>query len=73
MKIKRIIKSALIWLPSILVSMIFIQNGLNKMTSIVFIHIYKEKPFEVGALIVFGTILSAYMRKPGILQQERQS
>lgn len=38
------------------------------MTFIVFIHLYKEKPFEVAALIVLATILSAYMRKPAVFQ-----
>ena len=43
------------------------------MTFVVFIHIYKEKPFEVAGLIVFGTIISAYVRKPAMLQQGTSS
>ncbi|WP_027880279.1 MULTISPECIES: hypothetical protein [Mesoflavibacter] len=34
------------------------------MTLIVFIHIYKDKPFEVAALIVISTIFACYIRNP---------
>ena len=108
---RKIIKHALTWLPSIMISLIFIQNGIGKifqinqpekiinnkavlitvgiililatvlflvnrtiiwgtsilalyMTCITFIHISKEKPFEIVALIVVGTIFSAFIRKP---------
>lgn len=111
MKYEKIIRTALIWLPSIVISMIFIQNGIGKifhsnqmdkivtnntviitvgiilliatalflynktiiwgttilslyMTFIVFIHLYKGKPFEVVVLIVMCTIFAAYLRKP---------
>ncbi|WP_298248337.1 hypothetical protein [uncultured Christiangramia sp.] len=118
MIIHKIIKPTLIWLPSIMMSMIFIQNGLGKifqinqpekiieneailivvgiilifatilflinktilwgtsllalyMTCISIIHILKEKPFEVVAMIVLGTIFSAFLRKPKIFHQTR--
>lgn len=111
MIVKKIIKPALTWLPSVMMSLIFIQNGLGKMfqidqtekvinnegiiiavgflliiatllflikktmiwgtsllalymVCICFIHIYKDKPFEVAALIVLGTIFSAFLRQP---------
>lgn len=116
MRIEKIIRLVLIWLPSIMISMIFIQNGLGKifqsnqmdkiitnntiiisvgfilliatalflfnktiiwgttllvlyMTCIVFIHISKEKPFEVVALIVLATIFAAYIRQPQLFHQ----
>jgi len=34
------------------------------MTLIVFIHIYKDKPFEVAVLIVISTIFACYIRNP---------
>ena len=34
------------------------------MTFIVFIHIYKGKPYEVAMLIVIATIFASYIRKP---------
>jgi len=40
------------------------------MTFIVFIHIYKEKPFEVVILIVMSTIFAAYLRKPYFFHQK---
>ena len=111
MKLEKLISTVLIWLPSIVISMIFIQNGVGKifesnqsakiitnntviimvgimlliatvlflfnktiiwgtailafyMTFIVFIHLYKEKPFEVAVLIIVATIFAAYLRKP---------
>lgn len=36
------------------------------MTLIVFIHIYKGKPYEVTILIVMATIFAAYIRKPNL-------
>lgn len=115
MKIQKLIKTVLMWLPSVIVSMIFIQNGIGKifhsdqmdkivsnnmviaavgiillvatalflynrtvilgttilsfyMTFIVFIHLYKGKPFEVAALIVMCTIFAMYIRKPHFFQ-----
>ncbi len=117
MRIEKIIRTVLIWLPSIMISMIFIQNGLGKifhsnqmdkiitnnsiiiivgiilliatalflfnktiilgttllalyMTFIVFIHISKEKPFEVVAIIVLATIFAAYIRQPQLFHQK---
>lgn len=117
MRIEKIIRTVFIWLPSIMISMIFIQNGLGKifqsdqmdkiitnntviisvgiillistalflfnktiiwgttllvlyMTSIVFIHISKEKPFEVVALVVLSTIFAAYIRQPQLFHQK---
>ena len=117
MKIEKTIRKVLTWLPSIMISIFFIRNGLDKifqfdqtdkvvtnqvvliivgsillfatalflvnktmiwgtaflalyMTCIVFIHMYKEKPFEVAALIVLATVLAAYIRKPQLLHQE---
>ncbi|MBL4592602.1 MAG: hypothetical protein JKX68_02170 [Flavobacteriales bacterium] len=111
MKREKRIRKALIWLPSLVISTIFIQNGIGKifhsdqmdkivtnntviisvgiilliatalflynktivlgtsilalyMTFIVFIHMYKGKPFEVVVLIVMCTIFAAYLRKP---------
>ncbi len=34
------------------------------MTCIVFIHMYKGKPYEVAILIIMATIFAAYIRKP---------
>lgn len=112
----KILRTVLTWLPSVMISMIFIQNGLSKifhsnetdkiidsntvmiiagifllsatalflinrtmiwgttllalyMTCIVFIHLSKEKPFEVAALIVLATIFAAYIRKPQLFYQ----
>ena len=111
MKFEQIIRTALIWLPSLILCTFFIPNAIAKimnsnqqgkiitnstvlmivgiilliatvlflinktiligtailasyMTCIVFIHIYKEKPFEVVMLIVVATIFAAYLRKP---------
>ena len=36
------------------------------MTFIVFIHMYKGKPYEVTILIVMATIFASYIRKPEI-------
>ena len=42
------------------------------MTFIVFIHMYKGKPYEVAILIVMTTILASYMRKPRIFHQRQE-
>ncbi|WP_242670040.1 hypothetical protein [Gramella sp. KN1008] len=42
------------------------------MTFIVFIHMYKGKPYEVAILIVMATILASYMRKPKIFHQRQE-
>ena len=103
MRIEKIIKTILIWLPSLIITVFFIPNALNKilhsnsldkivtnstviiivgiilliatalflynktiiigttilalyMTLIVFIHMYKGKPYDVAILIVMATI-----------------
>lgn len=113
----KILRTVLTWLPSVMISMIFLQNGLGKifhsnemdkvitnnmlmiiagiflltatalflinktmiwgttllafyMTCIVFIHLSKEKPFEVAALIVLATIFAACIRKPHFFYQK---
>ncbi len=119
MKAKKIFRTILIWLPSIIITMFFIPNALNKilqsnqmdkivtnrtvliitgvtlliatalflynktmiigttilavyMTFIVFIHMYKGKPFEVVILIVMATIFAAYIRKPQLFYQNQK-
>lgn len=111
MKIEKTFRSALVWLPSLVISIFFVSNAVEKifhsnqmdkvisnsaaiitvgiillvatalflydktiilgtfllasyMTCIVFIHMYKGKPFEVVILIVMSTIFAAYLRKP---------
>lgn len=113
-------KTFLIWVPSILIAFIFIENGFGKilhadqqdkiiknegllittgillliatvlflynktmlwgtmilalyMTLITGIHFYKGKPFEVTVLIVVGTILAAYLRKPEVFHSQKQN
>lgn len=105
------LKTLLTWLPSLVITLFFIPNALDKilnsnqtdkivanstimittgifllistilflynktiligatllalyMTFIVFIHMYKGKPYEVTILIVMATIFAAYIRKP---------
>ena len=117
MKIEKIIRTVLTWLPSVMISMVFIQNAFRKifqsnqldkiitsnlviiivgiillvatalflfnktiiwgtavlasyMTFIVFIHLYKGKPFEVVGLIVIATIFAAYIRKPELFHRK---
>ena len=119
MKMNKILKTLLTWLPSIIITLFFIQNALDKilnsnqtdkivanstimiatgifllistvlflynktiligttllalyMTFIVFIHMYKGKPYEVTILIVMATIFAAYIRKPKIFQQSKK-
>jgi hypothetical protein len=43
------------------------------MTFIVFIHLYKGKPFEVAILIVIAIIFAAYLRKPALFHQKKES
>lgn len=113
MKMNKILKTLLIWLPSVTITLFFIPNALDKilnsnqtdkivansnimiatgifllistalflynktiligtsllalyMTLIVFIHMYKGKPYEVTILIVIATIFASYIRKPEI-------
>lgn len=42
------------------------------MTLIVFILIYKGKPFEIAILIVMLTVFAAYLRKPGVFHQKQK-
>ncbi|MCF2875550.1 MULTISPECIES: hypothetical protein [unclassified Tenacibaculum] len=107
----KVLKIVLTWLPSLVIVLIYIANGLDKilnpnqtgkvvvnssimiatgifllisvllflyhktlvigttflalyMTFIVFVHMYKGKPYEVTVLIVIATIFAAYLRKP---------
>ncbi len=111
MKINKSLRTLLVWFPSIIITLFFIPNALNKilnasqadkiitnsgvmiatgifllvsvgmflyhktillgtsllalyMTLIVFIHMYKGKPYEVAILIVMATIFASYIRKP---------
>ena len=120
MKNNNNIKTILTWLPSLVISLIYIQNAYEKivtsnqldkivsnkeiligtgvilliatalflynktiiwgtsilvlyMTFIVFIHLFKGKPFEVAALMVAGTIFAAYFRKPSIFQDRAKA
>ena len=41
------------------------------MTFIVFIHMYKGKPYEVTILIVMATIFASYVRKPQLFHQKQ--
>ena len=116
MKAKNMLTKMLIWLPSLIITLFFVPNALNKildsnqsekivtnstvmistgiflliatalflyhktiligtsllalyMTFIVFIHMYKGKPYEVAILIVMATIFASYIRKPKIFHQ----
>ena len=40
------------------------------MTLIVFIHMYKGKPYEVVILIVMATIFASYLRKPHLFHHK---
>jgi chromate transport protein ChrA len=119
MKTEKIFKTILVWLPSVIITMFFIPNALEKifqsnqldkvitnstviiivgiilligtvlflinktiiwgttilvlyMTFIVFIHMYKGKPYEVVILIVMTTIFAAYIRKPQLFHQTQK-
>ncbi|PHS68093.1 MAG: hypothetical protein COB12_01370 [Flavobacterium sp.] len=108
----------MIWLPSVIITLFFIPNALNKifhsnqmdkivanstvmiitgiflliasvlflynktiligtaflalyMTLIVFIHMYKGKPYEVTILIIMATIFAAYIRKPQVFYPKK--
>ena len=107
------------WLPSVIITLFFIPNALDKilnsnqtgkiianssvmiatgifllvstamflyhktilvgttllalyMTFIVFIHMYKGKPYEVAILIVMATIFASYIRKPQLFHQKQE-
>jgi len=115
----KILRTLLTWLPSIILTLFFIPNALDKilnsnqadkivanstimivtgiflllstalylynktiligttllalyMTFIVFIHMYKGKPYEVTILIVMATILAAYIRKPEMFYHSKK-
>ena len=115
----KILKTLLTWLPSVIITLFFIPNALDKilnsnqtdkivanstimittgifilistilflynktiligttllalyMTFIVFIHMYKGKPYEVTILIVMTTVFAAYIRKPKIFHQSKE-
>ena len=115
----KVLKVLLMWLPSVIITLFFIPNALDKilnsnqtdkivangtimistgiflltatvlflynktvligttllalyMTFIVFIHMYKGKPYEVAILIVMTTILASYMRKPHLFHQRQE-
>ena len=119
MKMNKILKTLLTWLPSVIITLFFIPNALDKilnsnqtdkivanstimittgifilistilflynktiligttllalyMTFIVFIHMYKGKPYEVTILIVMTTVFAAYIRKPKIFHQSKE-
>ena len=118
MDLKKIFTTLLIWLPSVIITLFFIPNALDKilhsnemdkiitnstilvltgvflliatalflynrtivigtmllalyMTLIVFIHMYKGKPYEVAILMVMAIIFAAYIRSPFTFQQKR--
>jgi len=118
MKTNKMLKTLLKWLPSVILTLFFIPNALDKilhsnqmdkvvtnstimivtgiflliatalflydktiligttllalyMTFIVFIHMYKGKPYEVTILIVIATIFASYIRKPQLFQQKQ--
>ena len=120
MKIENVLKTVLIWLPSLIISVFFVPNALDKilhsdeqdkitsnstliiivgvilliatvlflinktlilgttllalyMTFIVFVHMYKGKPFEVVILIVMATIFAAYLRKPHLFHPKQKT
>ncbi|MCG9970515.1 hypothetical protein [Christiangramia crocea] len=115
----KVLKVLLMWLPSVIISLFFIPNALDKilnsdqmdkivtnstimistgiflliatglflynktiligttllalyMTFIVFIHMYKGKPYEVAILIVMATIFASYIRKPQLFYQKQE-
>lgn len=117
MKIEKVLRTILVWLPSVVISIFFIQNAFDKifysdqmekvissgtaitmvgiilliatalfllnktiifgtailafyMTAVVFLHMYKGKPFEVAILIVATTVFAAYLRTPQLFSQK---
>ena len=115
----KILRTLLTWLPSVIITLFFIPNALDKilnsnqtdkivanssimiatgifllistamflynktiligttllalyMTFIVFIHIFKGKPYEVAILIVMTTIFASYIRKPQLFHQKEE-
>lgn len=119
MKAEKIVRTILIWLPSIVISVFYIANATEKifqpdkldkvvandmtvtivgiglliavalflvnktliwgtmllafyMTLIVFVHMYKGKPFEIAILMVMSTVFATYLRKPGVFHQKQK-
>ncbi|MEP2937545.1 MAG: hypothetical protein ABJM06_09430 [Gilvibacter sp.] len=119
MTLKTSFKTILVYLPSLMICLFYVPNGLDKilhhdsadkiiassavmiitgivllgasvmflinktmlwgaailslyMTMIVFIHMYKGKPYEVTILIVMATIFAAYIRRPEVFSLKRQ-
>ena len=115
MNTNNILSRILIWLPSFVITVFYIQIALNKilninqsekiinngviliaagffllvaatlflfnktimigtfllssyMTCILFIHLFKGKPFEVTILIIMTTIFAAYLRQPKLIK-----
>lgn len=118
MKTNKILATLLRWLPSVIITLFFIPNAMDKilnpnqpdkivtnnavmilagifiliatgmflynktllmgtalltlyMTFIVFIHIYKGKPYELVILITMATIFASYIRKPQLFSQKQ--
>jgi len=42
------------------------------MTFVVFVHMYRGKPYEVAILIVMATIFAAFIRKPRLFQEKQE-
>ncbi len=42
------------------------------MTFIVFVHMYKGKPYEVTILIIMATIVASYIRKPQLFHPKEE-
>ena len=53
MKIKKLIRTVLIWLPSVMVSMVFIQNGLRK----IFLSDQQDKIIASNTVIIIVGII----------------
>lgn len=117
MRMKKTLSTLLVWWPSIIITLFYIPNALDKiinsnqadkivansgvmigtgifllistamflynktmlvgvsllslyMTSIVFIHMYKGKPYETTILIVMATIFAAYIRQPNLFARQ---
>lgn len=119
MKLNKILRTFLIWLPTVIITFFYIPNALDKilnsnqtdkivansslmiatgifllvstalflynktiligttflalyMTFVVFVHMYKGKPYEGTILIVMATIFAAYIRKPQLFHQNQE-
>ena len=119
MKMNKTLRTLLMWLPSVIITLFFVPNALDKilnssqtdkivanssimiatgvfllvstgmflynktiligtsllalyMTFIVFIHMYKGKPYEVAILIVMATIFASYIIKPQLFHPKQE-